>query len=222
MKESYPGSLALGPTPPWGAVKPSPGQRSSARGAAGLSWLRNAGSRGRRGGQRVALPLRGARGHLPQGGSGARPRGHIPGAPAGRRPRAGRRAGRHWADHAPRARGHGGGGATGPEPPRTSARPSRLIHIHKDRRGACPVSQRRPAPGPPIPPRRRLRPQWGAPGFRLREGVSTWSQLKNVSLPLLRPLVFALGGGSPPSESKEGGARGGAAPPSWGRSIGMG
>lgn len=65
----------------------------------------------------------------------------------------------------------------------TSA-PSRLIHIYEPV-GAGPGSPSAPRPRPGIPPRRRLKPQRGAPGFRFGEGVSTWSRLKNVSRPLL-------------------------------------
>lgn len=58
-------------------------------------------------------------------------------------------------------------------------------------------------------------PQRGAPGFRLGEGVSSWSRLKNVSLPLLRPLVPALcdGGWGVPRKAGGVGAGAGAAPP---------
>lgn len=62
--------------------------------------------------------------------------------------------------------------------------PSRLIHIYEPV-GAGPGSPSAPGPRPGIPPRQRLKPQRGAPGFRFGEGVSTWSRLKNVSRPLL-------------------------------------
>lgn len=65
----------------------------------------------------------------------------------------------------------------------TSA-PSGLIHIYEPV-GAGPGSPSVPRPRPGIPPRRRLKSQRGAPGFRFGEGVSTWSRLKNVSRPLL-------------------------------------
>lgn len=97
----------------------------------------------------------------------------------------------------PRPSSHGssaGAGPAGPGPPHTSARRCRLIHIYEANEGRGQGPPQRPAPGLRISPRRRLRPQWGAPDFRLGEGVSTWSGLKNVSLPLLRPLVPALRG----------------------------
>lgn len=117
----------------------------------------------------------------------------------------------------PRPSSHGssaGAEPAGPGPPHTSARPCRLIHIYEADEGRGQGPPRRPAPGLWISPRRRLRPQWGAPGFRLGEGVSTWSGLKNVSLPLLRPLVPALWGeGLLHLKAR------GAAPRSWGRSV---
>lgn len=79
-------------------------------------------------------------------------------------------------------------------PPHTSARSRQLIHIHDEDEGRGPGPRPAPRPRARIPPRRRLRPQWGAPGFRLGEGVSTWSRLKNVSFLLHRPLIPALEG----------------------------
>lgn len=67
----------------------------------------------------------------------------------------------------------------------------------------------RPRPRPRLP-RRSLQPPPGAPGFRLGEGVSTWSGLKNVSLPLLHPLTPTPGWGGVSFPRNGGGVRSGA------------
>lgn len=104
--------------------------------------------------------------------------------PAGRRPLKGRRGGTPEASHAPRCKSL----CVWAEPSGLSyactSAPSCLIHIYEPV-GAGPGSPSAPRPRPGIPPRRRLKPQRGAPGFRFGEGVSTWSRLKNVSRPLL-------------------------------------
>lgn len=149
--------------------------------------------------------------HLPAGGSRAHPRGHVRGVPAGKGPARAGGAGRSPPGHAP-CRGpwaQRGRGQPGPDSLSLPlARP--LIHIHEEGQGRDPGPPPCPPPLPPrrprVQPRRRPRPQWGAPGFRLGEGVSTWSRLKNVSLPLLRPLVPALREGE--GERAEGLSRG--------------
>lgn len=111
--------------------------------------------------------------------------------PAGRRPLMGQRGGTSEAGRAP------GCSLFSPPPSRlplwaepaglrfaSTSAPSRLIHIYEPV-GAGPDSPSAPRPRPGVPPRRRLKPQRGAPGFRFGEGVSTWSRLKNVSRPLL-------------------------------------
>lgn len=131
----------------------------------------------------------------PPESSGARPRDHVRGAPAGRRPRAGREGRAVPARPRPSYQMAAAGAEPASQgPPHTSARSRRLIHIHDEGEGRGPGPLPAPRPWARIPPRRRLRPQWGAPGFRLGEGVSTWSRLKNVSFLLLRPLVPALEG----------------------------
>lgn len=89
--------------------------------------------------------------------------------------------------------------------------------------GAGPGLPSAPRPRPGIPPRRRHRPQWGAPGFRFGEGVSTWSRLKNVSRPLLRrsSLPQGVSVGSPPCEERSKEARERTAPLPWERSVEM-
>lgn len=171
----------------------------------------NPGPGGRRRRQRAALPARWAR-VPPRGRLRRAPaRGHVRGAPAGSWPSAtGGRGGASAARPHPSGRGPAAkAGPVGAGLPRTSALLRRLVYIHEARGGSRvphphPAAPR-PAPRPRIPPRRRLWPQWGAPGFRLWEGVSTWSQLKNVSLPLLRPLV-PTAVGSPPSEDSGAGS----------------
>lgn len=103
------------------------------------------------------------------------------------------------------------------EPPGSASHFRSPAHSYSyEGEGRDPGPPRRPAPGLLVPPQGRLRLQWGAPGFRLGEGVSTWSRLRNVSLSILRPLVPALGGGGLFPGKAEG-----AAAPSWCRSVGM-
>lgn len=96
-----PGSAA---DPALGSPRPGQSKMRSAHWVPEPALEAGPGSRGRRRGQRAALPVRGARAP-PKGGSGARPRGHVRGAPAGRRPGAGRWAGRPRPGHAPQAPG---------------------------------------------------------------------------------------------------------------------
>ena len=153
-------------------------------------------------------------GLLPQGGSGARPRGHVRGAPAGRRPCEGRE-GRGGCGQAtplrPWTRGGGGAIRVGTASHFRSPGPAHSYSLGSEGRG--PGSPRRPARPPSPGCGSRLGggsgPKWGAPNFRLGEGVSTWSRLKNVSLPLLRPLVAALGEGVSSLAWQEGRGRGG-------------
>lgn len=157
-------------------------------------------------------------------GAQAPPRGRLQRAPARSRPgRASRKKaprGREGRDvrrqATPPGRGpsaEAGAGPAGPGQPRALPLARPVIHIHEEGQGRGPGPPPCPAPRPRVQPRRRLRPQWGAPGFRPGEGVSTWSRLKNVSLPLLRPLVPALG----PGEGEE---SGGSLPGKQGRQEG--
>lgn len=184
-----PKSLAQRPDPALGRSETGSARRSRGPGLAAGPGLRGAapGTKGR-------PYLCWGCGHLPPKAP-ARAREVTSGA---RRPEGGPARG-GWgglsaAGQGPQPLGRGGGGASqaGAASHFRSLPP--VIHIHERVRGGA--QGRGPAPRPQarIPPRRRLRPQWGAPGFRLGEGVSTWSRLKNVSLLLLRPLIPALEG----------------------------
>lgn len=174
-------------------------------------------------GQSSATPTSG-RELLPAPGRGAHPGGHLSGAP-GRKEAPLRHSGRSGAPKASHAFSSTAPAMwakpAGPGSPRASA-PSCLIHIHHihEGMGAGPALPAAPRPRPGIPPRRRLRPQWGAPGFRFGEGVSTWSRLKNVSRPLLRrsSLPQGVSVGSPPCEGRSKEARERTAPLPWERS----
>lgn len=189
-------------------------------GTAGRGWRLDAGSRGRRRGQRVALPVRGARAPPPR---------WLRRAPARSRP------GRASRKEAPRGTGGGassgrvrpqgegqrrGGGATRLGPPRTSARRGPLfIFIRRVRGGAWIPAMPRPRAADPSPaeaPAPVGRPRLPPPGgsFHL---VTT----QKCVAPAPPPPRFCSGRGVSSLGRQGGGARRGAAPPSCDRSIGM-
>lgn len=219
---SHAESLAQGTSGTRGPTGLAGASRAGGAGAAG--GTRSSGRRRR--GQRAALPARGVR---------APPPGRLRRAPARSRPgRAGRKealrgaggAGRLRPGHAPpavdprRGRSHPGRHRLA----LSLARAGSFIFIRLG--GAGPGFPAAPCPPPLprlwIPPRRRLRPQVGRPQLPPRGGsfhLVTTQKCVAPAPPPPRPCPG--GGGLLPGKAGGAGPRG-TAPPSWGRSVGIG